>query len=77
MLPAGAVGVSLLLGSAAPSDANDHPTNAYSSSSSSTRVSERLTAIRDAVSAIAPTLPGEARLAWGNNWPWNKWWYNW
>ena len=69
MLPAGAVGMSLLLGSTTPSVANKHPTASQPSAS------ERLAAIREAVSAVAE-LDGTAgkpdyrnrQLAWGNWW---------
>lgn len=78
LAPASAVGVSLLLGSATPSGADDHL-----AVQSDGAVSERLAAIRDAVSAIveSETAAGEAegRLAWGNvigstayRWP-NMW----
>src|SRR5271165_2152342 len=87
--PAGAVGVSLLLGSTAPSAANGHPSGAQPSAADAARTSERLAAIREAVSAVAgpeygaanPT-DGNLRLAWGNWWrngprgwgrPWGGW----
>jgi hypothetical protein len=89
ILPAGAVGVSVLLGSAGSSTANQHPTAAQPSAGNNERVSERLAAIREAVSAVAGSASGEAtpksadrRLAWGNWWnnfgwyrPWG--WPNW
>src|SRR5207253_8821189 len=53
IVPAGAVGVSLLLGSTAPSVAKDHPSGAQPSAADAGRVSERLAAIREAVSAVA------------------------
>src|SRR5260370_42580889 len=53
MLPAGAVGMSLLLGSTTPSVANEHPTASQPSASDKDRLSERLDAIREAVSAVA------------------------
>ena len=91
MVPAGAVGVSLLLGSTAPSAANEHPAALQPSASDTDRVSERLAAIREAVSAVAGPERGAARpadgdlqLAWGNWWhnwgfrPWGGWgWPNW
>ena len=71
VFPAGAMGVSLLLGSAAPADANQPPTGG--SPAAFADVADRLAAIRDAVSDLSPTIgaDGEQRLAWGN------WWRNW
>ena len=93
IIPVGAVGASLLLGSTAPSAANDHPTGLQTSASDEAPVSERLAAIREAVSAVGDTGSKEAdpgagnlRLAWGNWWnggwgwgrPWGGWgWPNW
>jgi hypothetical protein len=77
IIPAGAFGASLLLGSTAPSAANDYPVRLQPSASDQARVSERLAAIREAVSAVAQpesgATPGEGnlRLAWGNRW--NNW----
>jgi hypothetical protein len=72
IIPAGTVGVSLLLGSAAPGNANQHSAAWQPSASASSNVSERLAAIRDAVSDIAETAggpaKGEQQLAWGNWW---------
>lgn len=92
ILPAGAVGMSLLLGSTAPTAASEHPTTAQPFSDRDP-VAERLAAIREAVSAVADTggkdaEPGDGnlRLAWGNWWnggwgwgrPWGGWgWPNW
>ena len=89
IVPAGAVGVSLLLGSTAPSVAKDHPSGAQLSAADACRVSERLAAIREAVSAVAgaengavKSTDGNLRLAWGNWWrnggwglyrPWGGW----
>jgi rSAM-associated Gly-rich repeat protein len=74
MLPAGAVGMSLLLGSTTASVANEHPT-ASQPSASKDRLSERLAAIREAVSTVtepdgAAAKPDhrDRRLAWGNWW---------
>jgi hypothetical protein len=50
LIPAGAAAMSLLLGSATPSEAN--LTDAQPSASASIRVSEHLRAIREAVSAV-------------------------
>ncbi|MBV8889139.1 MAG: hypothetical protein JO305_05665 [Alphaproteobacteria bacterium] len=83
IVPVGAVGVTLLLGSAIPGNAREQPLGQQPAASGE-RVSERLAAIRDAVSAVAPTpTAGETRQAqwWNNwhNWPWNNWhnWNNW
>lgn len=91
LVPAGAVGVSLLLGSTAPSDANEPPAGSQPAAANDARVSERLAAIREAVSAVAgpegrAAMPadGNRQLAWGNWWhnwgfrPWGGWgWPNW
>jgi hypothetical protein len=90
--PAGAVGVALLLGSSAPGVASPEPVGAQPQAAAP-RVSERLAAIRDAVSAVAGQdaarqgkNAGDLRLAWGNWWrnggwgyrPWGGWgWPNW
>ncbi|HXA69671.1 MAG TPA: GrrA/OscA1 family cyclophane-containing rSAM-modified RiPP [Stellaceae bacterium] len=93
LAPSGAVGMSILLASSAPSVASEHPTEP---ATPSPRVSERLDAIRGAMSEVvgqsvvvteSPT--GERQMAWGN-WgnggfgiflgpPWNNWhdWNNW
>jgi hypothetical protein len=71
MTPAGAVGISLLLGSTAPVDANQHPAAMRLAPSDLASVSERLAAIRDAVSDVPRMIePGdtEQQLAWGNWW---------
>ena len=78
LAPTGAAGISLLLASTAPSSAHETPAGAAMQPEP---VSERLAAIRDAVSAFAssenetaaPTRT-ERRLAWGN---WNNNWNNW
>src|ERR1700719_4570873 len=68
----GALGVAVLLGSAAPGAASQDPVGQPLSPAQGERVSERLAAIRDAVSAVsgAPAPTGEAareqRLAWGH-----------
>ena len=92
LAPAGAVGVSLLLASATPSEADYHPLAVQSPGA----VSDRLAAIREAISAVvaSETDGGSAmgRLAWGNvignsaRWPnvwrshlvehWGNYWYN-
>jgi rSAM-associated Gly-rich repeat protein len=78
LTPAGAVGVSLLvLGAAVPATASEGPAGARASAIQQERVSERLAAIREAVSvaaeADAATATPEKRLAWGNwggGWGW-------
>jgi len=72
----GALGVAVLLGTAAPGVASQEPVGRQPSAAQGERVSDRLAAIRDAVSAVsgAPEetsgRAGEQRLAWGN------WWHN-
>jgi hypothetical protein len=89
MAPAGAVGVSLLLGSTTPAVASQDPAGLPPQAAQQARVSERLAAIRDAVSTVAgqeasKQHSGDLRLAWGNWWrnwgfrPWGGWgWPNW
>ena len=85
IMPAGAVGISLLLGATAPGDANQHPAGSQPATSDLASVSERLAAIRDAVSDVArPTAQsgeGDQQLAWGNWWRNGGWrnggWRNW
>ena len=85
MMPAGAVGVSLLLGAAAPGDAAQHPADSRLSAAVRSPVAERLAAIRQAVSEIAgdgvKLRRGEQQLAWGNWWRNGGWrnggWGNW
>ena len=91
LAPAGAVGISLALGAAAPAAASEPPAGSPPSSIETGKVSERLAAVRDAVSALATTdadvAKNEGRLAWWNGgwgWgygysPWNNWhnWRNW
>jgi hypothetical protein len=89
LAPAGAVGVSLALGAAAPAAASEPPLGAQPAATEKATVSERLAAVRDAVSAVDQTKTDSAkadgRLAWGNwgfgyGWPnWNNWhnWNNW
>jgi hypothetical protein len=85
IVPAGAVGVSVLLGATAPGAAREHPDVQKAAPET---VSERLAAIREAVSALdhqagAPA-GGDRQLAWGNwwrNWGGRHWgwpnWHNW
>lgn len=89
IMPAGAVGVSLLLGSTAPGDANQHPAGSRPPASDLFSVSERLAVIREAVSdlpAVVEPAEGEQQLAWGNWWRNGGWrgpgwrnggWSNW
>ncbi len=76
VVPAGAVGMSLLLGATAPAAAKEEPAGLQPRAFDQSRVSERLAAIRQAVSDAAgnETANGkdeDLRLAWGN------WWRNW
>jgi hypothetical protein len=85
IMSAGAVGVSLLLGSAVPGDAAQHPADPAADRST---VAERLGAIREAVSDVAGetvgSRPSEQQLAWGNWWRnggwrnggWRNGWHN-
>ncbi len=84
IFPAGAVGVSLLLGATAPADANQPPTSSQPAASDISNISDRLAAIRDAVSDLSPIVEpagGEQQLAWGNWWRNGGWrgpgWRNW
>ena len=91
LLPVGAVGVSALLGSAAPGTASEHPMGAQPAAAGRDQVAERLAAIRKAVSAIAAPdarvekpASNDQKLAWGNWWnnwgwyrPWGWGWPNW
>jgi hypothetical protein len=92
LAPAGAVGVSLMLGAAAPAAASTQPADAQPSSLENQNVSERLAAVRAAVSAVGNEqvgLDGDGRVAWWwrnfgfggwPNWPnwrnWGNWWRN-
>jgi rSAM-associated Gly-rich repeat protein len=71
MLPAGAVGVSLMLGSAAPAAADHGPTQSQPPAAEPSGVSDRLAAIRDAVSAIDHPQASQAgeQVAW---WGWRN-----
>jgi rSAM-associated Gly-rich repeat protein len=93
LLPAGALGMSILLGSTGAQAARETAIEPQAGSATP-RVAERLAAIRDAVSDVmvfdskaAPALEGTERLAW-RNWAnfgigvpfWNNWrngWKNW
>ena len=73
IVPIGAAGVSLLLGSAAPVAADQGPAAAQIRAADAVPVSERLAAIRDAVSEVAPTaaeaMETRQQLAW---WAWRN-----
>jgi hypothetical protein len=86
--PVGLLGASMLLAATTASTAKQHPASLQPRASEA--VSERLAAIRGAVSALAENhpeaQPGDraTRLAWGNWWrnwgyrPWRGWgWPNW
>ena len=92
LAPAGAVGLSAALGAVSPAAASEVPDGNQPSTNMSTGVSERLAAVRDAVSLIdgdrMDTARAEGRLAWGNwgwgggwrgGWGWPNWrnWPNW
>ena len=53
LAPAGAVGVSLALGAAAPAVANEQPPGAQPSAADKEKVSERRAAVRDACRSIS------------------------
>ena len=83
----GTIGMAVLLGSAAPAPAAQHPAGVQNTGAQQERVSERLAAIREAVSALAdsagdPATPsGEQRMAWhnwgnGGGWGWGRPWAN-
>jgi hypothetical protein len=85
LMPAGALGVSLALGAATPAAASEEPQGAQLDKGT---VSERLAAVRDAVTALGveqvPTVK-DRQLAflnfrnggWGYGpWGWNNW-HNW
>jgi hypothetical protein len=88
----GAMGLSTTLGAVAPAVASEPPTGNGPPSATREGISEKLAAIRDAVSILdgdrADAAKAEGRLAWGNSgagypwfrWPnWNNWhnWHNW
>ena len=86
LVPAGALGISVALGAATPAAASQAPTGTQPSATEKEKVSERLAAIRDAVSTVAGTemeaAKAQGRLAWGNwgyGWGWPNWnnWHNW
>jgi hypothetical protein len=72
----GALGAALLLGSAAPSTANQEPAVPPPvAAQAAAGVAERLAAIRDAVSTVIGSQAPEQRLAWGNWWRNGGWWH--
>jgi len=85
LLPAGALGMSILLGSAGANAALDVPADPPGSAKQ--QVGERLAAIRAAVSDvtalegnIGSALHGTDQLAWHNGWlngGWRNGWKNW
>jgi len=86
LAPAGAVGVSLALGAAAPAVASETPAGAQPSTIEKQGVSERLAAVREAVSTVdqlrTDAAKADGQLAWGNwgfGWGWPNWnnWHNW
>jgi hypothetical protein len=89
LLPAGALGMTILLGSAGAEAARELPAGAGPTLVPPFGIAERLSAVRDAVSGIVhvPVAEpdGSETLAWGN-WAnfggpkWNNWnnkWKNW
>ena len=71
LLPAGALGMSIVLGSTGAQAAREIPAGSQASLAPPAPVSERLGAIRDAVSDVVRSegrvpLEGTERLAWGN-----------
>lgn len=84
LLPAGAIGASLLLGSALPGRADEEPAPAQPQALVRTTVADRLAAVRGAVSDVAASTAKAdtraLRLAWGNwwrNWGWGRPWWGW
>ena len=85
LLPAGILGMSVLLGSTGAHAARELPAGAPTSSGP--QVAERLAAIRAAVSDVGLTdgsmiqaLDGTEQVAWLNAWnngPWGNNWKNW
>lgn len=80
----GTIGIAVLLGAAAPAAAQE-PASARDLGAQEQRVSERLAAIREAVSVVSDTETsapsGEQRLAWhnwgnGGGWGWGRPWAN-
>jgi hypothetical protein len=77
ILPVGAAGVSLLLGSTMPSAAHEHPGTSQPLASDKDAVAQRLAAIREAVSAVADPAEKETKPADSNlHLAWGNWWNN-
>ncbi len=74
IVPMGAVGASVLLGSTIASAAPDHPAQIQPPAAAMPGVSERLAAIREAVFVVAGPEGGAMQgdpnfhLVWGNRW---------
>lgn len=83
LVTSSAVGVALLLGASATASAAPEPADRQAANGGNERVSERLAAIREAVSEVGRTEAGksepEMRTAWGNwrNGGWVRPWGNW
>lgn len=86
LAPAGAVGVSLALGAASPAVASTPADGDQPNVTAKEGVSERLAAVRDAVTELdmtkAEAAKTDGRLAWGNwgfGWGFPNWnnWHNW
>jgi rSAM-associated Gly-rich repeat protein len=71
LLPTGALGVSLALGAAAPAAAHPEPDPMQPPAANQARISDRLAAIRDAVSDVdgAKLLKSGEQVAW---WAWRN-----
>ena len=79
MASAGAIGVSLLLVATAPVAADQDPAGAQPRAADQARISERLAAIREAVSdvAVSSTVKGGQQFVWWGNGGWrNGGWRN-
>ena len=79
MASAGAIGVSLLLGATAPVAADHDPASTQPRAADQARISERLAAIREAVSDVtAPSaVKGGQQFVWWGNGGWrNGGWRN-
>jgi hypothetical protein len=80
LAPVGAIGVSLLLGSTAPVGADQDPASAQPWAADHGRVSERLAAIRAAVSAVEgdeAAKGGDMRTVWWGNGGWRNGGWGW
>ena len=89
LVPSGALGMSVLLASSAPAVAREHPAGGELSATPLPKVSERLEAVRSAMSVVGSPIEatasstGERQMAWAN-WgnggvgifvgpPWSNW----